>query len=64
MSKDMYNRGGKIPTFDGEAKNFVSWWKKYLTYAKISKFKDIIKDNRDKDIVEELSEDSEEMAKV
>jgi hypothetical protein len=43
MSEDMYDRGGKIPTFEGEAKNFASWWKKFLAYAMMSKFKDILK---------------------
>jgi hypothetical protein len=43
MSEDMYDRGGKMPTFDGKTKNFASWWKKFLVYAKMSKLKDISK---------------------
>jgi hypothetical protein len=52
MSEDMYDRGGKIPTFDGKAKNFASW-KKFLAYTMMSKFKDILKETRDRNLPEE-----------
>jgi hypothetical protein len=41
-----FEKSGKIPTFDGESKNFPSWWKKFLAYATISKFKNILKEER------------------
>jgi hypothetical protein len=54
----MFDRGGKIPTFDGKAKNFASWWKKFLAYAMMSKFKDNLKESRDRNLPEEeMSED-------
>jgi hypothetical protein len=62
MSEDMYDRGGKIPTFDGKAKNFASWWKKFLAYVVMSKFKDILKETRDRNLPEEeMSEDNDEI---
>jgi hypothetical protein len=39
MSDDIFDRGGKIPTFDREPRNFSNWWKKFTAYAKI---KDIL----------------------
>jgi hypothetical protein len=64
MSEDMYDRGGKIPTFDGKAKNFATWWKKFLAYAKMSKFKDILKETRDRNLPEEkMSEENDEITK-
>jgi hypothetical protein len=42
----MYAREGKNPTFDVEAKNFASWWKRSLAYTNMSKFKDISKEIR------------------
>jgi hypothetical protein len=64
MSEDMYDRGGKIPTFDSKAKNFASWWKKFLAYAMMSKFKDILKETRDRNLPEEeMSEDNDENMK-
>jgi hypothetical protein len=65
MSEDMYDRGGKIPIFDGEAKNFVSWWKKFFAYAMMSKFKDILKETKDRNLPEEeISEDNDEITKA
>ena len=58
MSEEVQDRGGKIPTFDGEAKNFAMWWKKFLAYAAMSRFKDILKEERDKHLPEkEVSDD-------
>ena len=48
MNEEVLDRGGKIPTFDGEAKNFAMWWKKFLAFAAMSGFKDILKEERDK----------------
>jgi predicted Zn-ribbon and HTH transcriptional regulator len=45
--EEIYDKGGKIPTFDGDAKYFASWWKKFLAYATMNKFKDILKETRD-----------------
>jgi hypothetical protein len=60
----MYDRGGKIPKFDIEAKNFASWWKKFLVYAMMSKFQDILKETRDRKIPEEeMSEDNDGITK-
>jgi hypothetical protein len=64
MSEDMYDRGGKMPTFDGNAKNFASWWNKFLAYAMMSKFKDNLKETRDRNLPEEeMSEDNDEITK-
>jgi hypothetical protein len=53
VSEDIYDRGGKIPKFDGKAKNFASWWKKFLANAMMSKFKNILKETRDRNLQEE-----------
>jgi hypothetical protein len=64
MSEDMYHRGGKIPTFDGKAKNFASWWKKFLAYAMMSKFKDILKESKERNLPEEeMSEENDGITK-
>ena len=41
---EVQDMSGKIPTFDGESRNFASWWKKFLAYATMNKFKDILKE--------------------
>jgi hypothetical protein len=41
MNNKVHGMGGKIPAFDGKAKNFAMWWKKFLAYAAMSRFKDI-----------------------
>jgi DsbC/DsbD-like thiol-disulfide interchange protein len=51
-----FDRGGKLPTFDGTAKNFASWWKKFMAYATMNKFRDILKEIRDKNLPEEEDE--------
>jgi hypothetical protein len=64
MSEDMYDIGEKFPTFDVEAKSFARWWKKFLAYARMSKFKDILKETRDKNLPEEeMCEDNDEITK-
>jgi hypothetical protein len=45
--EEIYDRGGKFPTFDGNAKYFASLWKKILAYATMNKFKDILKETRE-----------------
>jgi hypothetical protein len=61
MSDEIQDRGRKIPTFDGESKNFAMWWKKFLAYAAMSRFKDILKEERDKHLPEkEVSEDDDQ----
>ena len=52
MSEDMFDRGGKIPTFDGEARNFPNWWKKFTAYATMVKIKDILREERDPNLPE------------
>jgi hypothetical protein len=37
MSDDMFDQGGKIPTVDGETRNFPNWWKKFMAYATMAK---------------------------
>jgi hypothetical protein len=70
MSDDMFNRGGKIPTFDGEMRNFPNWWKKFMSYATMAKIKDIIKDDRDPNLPEkevsemELEDESNKTARI
>jgi hypothetical protein len=50
MSEERVDMGGKIPTFDGEAVNFPSWWKQFLAHATMSNFKEVLKEDRDKDL--------------
>jgi hypothetical protein len=58
MSEYMYNRGGKIPSFDDEAKNFENWWKKFLAYE------DILREIRDRNLPEEeMIEDNDGITK-
>jgi hypothetical protein len=53
-----------MPTFDGDPRNFANWWKKFLAYATMSKFKDILKEVRDVNLPEsEVSEENEEITK-
>jgi hypothetical protein len=47
MIKYIYDRRGNIPIFDGEGKNFASWWRNFLRMQRMSKFKDIFKAIRD-----------------
>jgi hypothetical protein len=62
--EETYDRGGKMPTFDGDPRNFANWWKKFLAYATMSKFKDILKEVRDVNLPEsEVSEENEEITK-
>jgi hypothetical protein len=35
MDDDSFNRGGRIPTFDGQIQNFPTLWKKFSAYATI-----------------------------
>jgi hypothetical protein len=54
----------KSQHFDGESKNCTSFWKKLLAYATMSKFKDILKEARDKNLPEEkIIEDDDEITK-
>ena len=39
MEEAMYDRGGRVPTFDGEKANFPTWWKKFLAYTTMKKSK-------------------------
>jgi hypothetical protein len=59
-----FDRGGKLPLFDGDAKNFASLWKKFMAYATRNKFRDILKETWDKNLTkEEVSEDDEKLTK-
>ena len=61
MSDEIFDRGGRIPSFDGEPKNFPNWWKKFTAYATLAKIKDILKEVRDPNLPEkEVSEFDEE----
>ena len=61
MSDEIFDRGGRIPSFDGEPKNFPNWWKKFTAYATLAKIKDILKEVRDPNLREkEVSEFDEE----
>jgi hypothetical protein len=56
--------GAKIPTFDGEALNFPSWWKQFLAHATMSNFKEVLNAERDKDLPrEEVSEEDDDLTK-
>jgi hypothetical protein len=62
MIKYIYDRRGNIPIFDGEGKNFASWWRNFLRMQRMSKFKDIFKAIRDWNLPEEeMSEDNNEI---
>jgi hypothetical protein len=62
--EESYDRGGKMPTFDGNPRNFANWWKTFLAYATMSKFKDILKEVRDVNLPEsKVSEENEEITK-
>ena len=57
MEEAMYDRGGRVPTFDGEKANFPTWWKKFLAYATMIKIKSVLKEVRDPHLPEkEISE--------
>jgi hypothetical protein len=57
MDYDSFNRGGKIPTFDGQIQNFPIWWKKFSAYATMVRIKSILKEDRDLHLPEtEVSE--------
>jgi hypothetical protein len=61
MSEERFDIGGRIPTFDGDAVNFPNWWKRFLAIATMSNFKDILKEERDKNLPEkEVSDEDEE----
>jgi hypothetical protein len=52
------NEGGldmntRILIFDGNTANFASWWKCFLAHATMSGFKDILKEERDKNLPKE-----------
>jgi hypothetical protein len=47
MDNDSFNRGGKIPTFDGQIQNFLTWWKKVSAYATVACINSILKEERD-----------------
>jgi len=52
MSEDMRDCGGKLPTFDGEMRNFPNWWIKFTAYATMAKIKDILGEDRDPNLPE------------
>jgi hypothetical protein len=57
MDDDSFDRGGKIPWFDGQIQKFPTWWKKYSAYATMARIKSILKEERDLYLVEkEVSE--------
>ena len=47
IMEETYDREGKLPTFDGDLKNFANWWKRFLAFTTINKFKEILKEIRD-----------------
>jgi hypothetical protein len=47
MDNDTFNRGGKIPKFDGRIQNFLTWWKKFSAYATMARIKSILEEERD-----------------
>jgi hypothetical protein len=58
LNDKVNDRGGKIPTSDGKAKNFAMRWNKFLANAAMSGFKDRSKENQDKNLPErEVSDD-------
>jgi len=60
MSEDILDRGGKIPTFDGEARNFPNWWKKFTAYTTMVKIKNILQEERDPNLPEKEVSDWDE----
>ena len=44
MSEETFDRGGRIPTFDGHIQNFPTWWKKFFAYAMMARIKSILKE--------------------
>ena len=57
MKEAMCDRGGRVPTFDGEKANFPTWLKKFLAYALMIKIKSVWKEVRDPHLLEkEISE--------
>ena len=43
-------KGGRVPTFDGQASKFQVWWFKFMSHASTMKFKTCMKDIREKDL--------------
>jgi hypothetical protein len=57
MNKETFDRGGRIPTFDGHIQNFPTWWKKFSVHATMARIKSILKEERDVNLPEkEVSE--------
>ena len=48
-------------TFDGNAVHFPSWWKRFLAFATMSDFKEVLKEESDKNLPDrEVSDEDEE----
>ena len=47
MNEETFDRGGRIPTFDGNIQNFPTWWKKFSAYATMARIKCILKEERE-----------------
>jgi hypothetical protein len=61
MNEETFDRGGRIPTFDGHIQNFPTWWKKFSAYATMARIKSILKEERDVNLPEkEVSEIDEQ----
>ena len=56
----MFDCGDKIPTFDGEARNFPNWWKKFTAYTTMVKIKNILQEERDPNLPEKEVSDWDE----
>jgi hypothetical protein len=52
MNEEAFDRGGRIPTFDGNIQNFPNWWKKFSAYATMARIKSILKEERDANLPE------------
>jgi hypothetical protein len=57
MDDDLFNRGGKVLTFDCQIQNFRTRWKKFSAYATMARIMSIFKEERDLHLPEkEVSE--------
>jgi hypothetical protein len=44
MDEEAINRGGKIPTFDGQIRNFPACWKKFSAHSTMARIKSVLKE--------------------
>jgi hypothetical protein len=61
MNEEAFDRGGRIPSFDGNIQNFPTLWKKFSAYATMARIKSTLKEERDVNLPEkEVSEIDEQ----